>query len=370
MAVLVCSESCIEEKKYHEKKCQSYNKGTYIECVQARMKRYSSNCVYQDDCDECNCDECQYSTCGGQCNSCCNSCCSNFVQCHSQHCCHRQCHNECQTLSCRSGCRRSCYENIRVVDTKPERQVLVPGRDSTTKHNITTVINLKNIINNTNFLDIPINLNYTNKNNISILDEDGSSSIYKPSDAGKSGCCVVISPRQCTSTSTYPFLRCFHTRARQCGSFCTSSIVHQERRNICNNINGFPTNCRQQLTYIPQPQPRCVYTTNWPYVSCGVQPPGMSCDGCYGEQNQQDFLKCPPYCYENFNVGPVHQQEMMYPRNMFPESIHPSNPCLYSPESCYFSRFDLGQGMPEVINDSTIQSKGPQDATLQPPNPV
>lgn len=55
-------------------------------------------------------------------------------------------------------------------------------------------------------------------------------------------------------------------------------------------IKGRPANCQQQTTYIPQPQPKCVYTTVWPYVSCGIQPPA-ECDGCYGQNFNQGKVK-------------------------------------------------------------------------------
>lgn len=124
--------------------------------------------------------------------------------------------------------------------------------NNTNVHNITTIINLKNVLNNTNFLDVPINLTYTNRNNITLAEGGGAGG------TADNNCCIVIGkflnfktfekcavvinisgPRQCVPIQISPYTRCFHTRSRQCGSYCSASIVHEESRQVCNSVNSF-----------------------------------------------------------------------------------------------------------------------------------
>ncbi|XP_050307868.1 uncharacterized protein LOC126744472 [Anthonomus grandis grandis] len=337
------NKRCLEIKKSYEKTCMESEHENYVHCVRARMKRHQQDCELSESCFDCNCDSCSYSECGGNCDYCCNSCCSNYVQCHTNHCCHKQCHSECRSYNCRSACRRSCYnfverekEGFAVNDIRERERIIekiiqagVIGNTSTNVnntnvHNITTIINLKNVLNHTNILDVPINLTYTNKNNITLQEGDIN---------GNGGCCVVIGPRQCIPLPTPPYSRCFHTRSKQCGSYCGASIVHEENRQVCNSVNGLgqPINCEQQKAYVPQPKPRCTYTSTWPYVSCGIQP-SAECQGCYGHYfNAQDkqFKLCPPQCYDDFGVGPLYRQGPYYQ----PGYSH-IPPCMYSPQGC------------------------------------
>ncbi|XP_066152544.1 uncharacterized protein [Euwallacea fornicatus] len=336
--------SCLEVKKRHEKSCLESDSANYIHCVRARMKRNQDNCQYDSNCYECDCEGCSYSLCGGPCDSCCNSCCNNYVQCHHSHCCHKQCNSECRSSECRINCRHSCYKAV-----KQEKEIVyvpVPGptintgggdsnQHSTSVNNnnspnITTIINIKSIVNNTQHMDIPINMTYTNRNNITLLEE--------------SNCCVVIGPRQCVNDQTNGNGRCYHTRSKQCGDYCTSNIVHQENRQVCNSVDGYgnPTNCQQQTTYIPQPQPKCIYTSSWPYVSCGIQP-SADCHGCYGHYfnpNIQNYKTCSPQCYDNFNVGPLYRQGPFYQSPYL-------HPCMQSSQGCWggFGGGMFGPGM-------------------------
>ncbi|CAG9760530.1 unnamed protein product [Ceutorhynchus assimilis] len=143
----------------------------------------------------------------------------------------------------------------------------------------------------------------------------------------------MLGPRQCIPTTVYPFTRCFHTRSTQCGSYCLANIVHEENRQICSSVDNFgrPANCQSQTAYIPQPQPRCSYTSTWPYVSCGIQPPA-ACEGCYNHyynQNVKQYKSCPPQCYDDFSVGPLYRQGPFYQ----PGYAH-IPPCAYSPQGC------------------------------------
>lgn len=255
----ISSKSCLEEKIKQEKECLWDDEENYIECVKRRMKRQASSCKYDEQCSECDCDFCQYSQCEGQCDTCCNSCCDNYVQCHTNHCCHKQCHSECRTYSCRSSCRKSCYNSVsRETGKEVDRSIVnnerivegtflgnvggnntfLSNTSNVNAHNITTVINLKNVINNTNVIDVPINVNYTNKNNISITDEANNQWGSSGSNLSDESCCIVIGPRQCVQTQVSPFVRCFHLRSKQCGSYCSSTIVHKVNPSCTTNAFG------------------------------------------------------------------------------------------------------------------------------------
>ncbi|XP_072381353.1 uncharacterized protein [Diabrotica undecimpunctata] len=299
--------------------CHSTNYQTYVECIRRRQKRSidcdsgcdSGNCI--DTCQECDCSSCSYNSCTSSCGSCCSSCCSNYVPCHTNHCCHKTCHAQCSTSSCRSNCRKNCFDIV-----KERTQVVVePGETSESKSNtninnlnkpnITTIIHLNNIINTTNLVDIPIILNNTNTQNITLFNEEtGTSTTVQ--------CCTVISPRECV---TSPQPRCFHYRTKECGSFCTASIVHKEEQKLCSvNYPGATPTCSKQIYYIPQPQPKCTYQSVWPYVSCGIQKK-ETCQGCYSHYvngGTPNYLTCPPQCYDDGigAMGPLYRQGPVY----------------------------------------------------------
>ncbi|KAJ8936544.1 hypothetical protein NQ314_012284 [Rhamnusium bicolor] len=179
--------------------------------------------------------------------------------------------------------------------------------------NVTTVIHLNNVINNTHVIEVPVSINYTNQQNIS-LHSGGYSDDVSGNSTDK--CCIVISPRQCVPHKEYPFIRCFHYRSRQCGDYCTASIIHKEQRQVCQSIYpGAQPNCYQQIIYIPQPQPRCTYQSSWPYVACGIQK-SASCSGCYNHyvnENSKAYTTCPTGCYdEGFGIGPYYRQGPVY----------------------------------------------------------
>ncbi|KAJ8924089.1 hypothetical protein NQ315_006870 [Exocentrus adspersus] len=305
------SEKCFTAAK----KCHSTNYQEYVDCIRTRQKRStdcdspcdSDNCI--ETCNECDCNSCSYSSCQNSCDSCCSTCCSNYNECKSNHCCHKTCHAQCRSSSCRSSCRKSCYERVKDQD---ENSPVSSNSTNYNRHNITTIIHLNNVINNTNVIDIPIMLNSTNKNNITIYEQEHSDTSTNPGG----NCCIVISPRQCVPQKEYPYVRCFHYRTKQCNEFCTAPIVHKEEQQICQTtFPGSAPSCRQQVIYIPQPQPRCTYQSVWPYVSCGV-PKSQSCAGCYSHyvnQNSQDYIRCPSACYDDgFGVGPYYRQGPFY----------------------------------------------------------
>ncbi|CAG9861556.1 unnamed protein product [Phyllotreta striolata] len=293
--------------------CHSTNYQTYVECVRKRHKRStdcdgdceSSDC--SDTCNRCDCDSCNYSSCRSSCSSCCDSCCTNYVPCRTHHCCHKTCHAQCSTSSCRSSCRRNCFETVKektaVVVESPSANITNINR-----HNVTTIIHLNNVINNTNVIDVPIVVNNTNKHNITLEAGD-----VRTSEGLTERCCTVISPRKCVST---PEPRCFHYRSRQCGPFCTANIVHEEDQQLCESYYpGAPPKCTRQVIYIPQPQPKCSYQSVWPYVSCGIQKE-QTCQGCYSHYvnpGSTNYLGCPSQCYDDgFGMGSMYRQGPVY----------------------------------------------------------
>lgn len=212
------------------------------------------------------------------------------------------------------------------------------------RHNVTTVIHLNNVINNTNVIDIPINLNSTNVQNVTLTEGSPSYQInpgqvpYGPVGPSGEPCCTVIGPKQCVSQ---PKPRCFHLRSQQCGPFCTTSIVHKEQEQICESMYpGAPNMCKQQVMYIPQPQPRCVYQAEWPYVRCGVQK-SQACAGCYEhyvDSTSSAHLGCPYQCYDDgFSNGPLYRQGPVY-RPMYSHMPYGMNQFQYG-----------GMGMPNPV---------------------
>ncbi|KAL3286188.1 hypothetical protein HHI36_000699 [Cryptolaemus montrouzieri] len=338
------SEKCNREIK---SECSATEYKSYVACIRNRMKR-SADCYDEDEeedcssnqcgrsCDNCDCNECTASDCGSSCNKrCCSSCCK-FNECSTNHCCHKVCHNSCRTSSCRSSCRRSCYKSVR-KDSK-ERDVIIRERgeggsvsnasnliSNRGAHNITTVIHLNNLINNTNLIDIPINLNNSNVNNITVENaQNGSSTIGSSSNQ----CCSVIEPRQCVSSSVYPYIDCFHYRRQQCGQFCTAPVVHKVAQNVCYNTQTQNPTCGQQIIYVPQPRTSCTYQPQWPYISCTNQ--GSNCNGCY------DYLlnpyrvqrTCGNSCYNyGMNQGALYRQgPVLNPGYSLPLPINPVIP--------------------------------------------
>ncbi|VEN37003.1 unnamed protein product [Callosobruchus maculatus] len=85
---------------------------------------------------------------------------------------------------------------------------------------------------------------------------------------------------------------------------------------VCESLYpGAPNHCRQQIVYIPQPQPRCMYQDDWPYVRCGLRR-SPSCAGCYSHyvnKDAKDYLSCPLQCFDEFPPnGPFFRQGPIY----------------------------------------------------------
>nr|CAI5824436.1 unnamed protein product [Callosobruchus analis] len=334
-AKVIAHQKCLENTKA----CGSTDYRSYLGCVRNRQKR-TTEC--QQDCDNCQCDSCSYNQCQTSCQPCCSSCCSNYIPCTTHHCCHRTCHAQCDSSDCRLNCRRNCVKHVEEHNLN-----INSSFRSGVANNVTTVIHLNNIVNSTNVIDVPITLQSKNIQNVSLHEVDqqetqigvkesaGSGSgvgIEKTGvsineehkiisgsatgTAGQNSCCIVVGPKQCSSS--YPGYppKCFHLRSKQCGEFCVTNIVHREEHQVCESLYpGAPNQCRQQIVYIPQPQPRCTYQDDWPYVRCGLRR-SPSCAGCYSHyvnKDAKDYLSCPLQCFDEFPPnGPYFRQGPIY----------------------------------------------------------
>ncbi|CAH0550111.1 unnamed protein product [Brassicogethes aeneus] len=409
--------SCVEPSE-PEKDCDSTNYETYVDCQRQKMARRSKrnicqsecdgdNCVEEDSCGGCDCEECSsYSN-----SQCCSSCC-RATRCRTTSCCQRTCRTTCRDSSCRNSCKKSCYNGINPTPV-PDKQSKTNANTNTTinnvnKHNVTTIIHLNNIINTTNVIDVPISLNNTNINNITYYTDESGGNVapvylpaqgpqgppglpgspgspgipgtpgypgfpgqsgfpgqagstpnapnppnqpVQPNQQPQPGCCTVVGPRQCVRTDTFPFVNCFHYKTNTCGDICKSNIMHVQPRQVCSAVPFQPPQCQQQIAYIPQPQPKCAYQSTWPYVSCGIQNQQTSCEGCYehyyeeGRKNQQN---CNPSCYDDgFGMGPLYRQGPMY-RQGFSHvpSCYQTNTCGGYPANMNFGYgYGYGNGM-------------------------
>lgn len=311
ISFILCS--CLENDD--KQQCNELDYMKYVQCVRRKLRLKRSddcedNCADTENCpsscDECNCNYCTARTCENFCSQCCQS-----TTCTTASCCHRTCHAQCRTSRCRNECKKDCNKNIEQQDQRVDIET----------GNITTIITLHTAINNTNIIDVPISINNTNVNNFTL----DSSLVYPDSHpllekvilvnstmSSSQNCCNVVGQGNCTQTPTWPFFNCSHPITQQCGPFCRSSIVHKQP--IRNCVLG---QCMDQIAYIPQPRPRCVYHPAWPYISCGV-PQQPFCGGCYQHYSfpfQPPSIHCSPGCYdEGYGTGPYYRQGPFYRR--------------------------------------------------------
>ncbi|XP_052890517.1 uncharacterized protein LOC128298775 [Anopheles moucheti] len=185
--------------------------------------------------------------------------------------------------------------------------------------NVTTVIRLTNVVNNTNHIHVPTTLNNTNVNNIHLytnltdgIPDDG----IEPNrtDSSNDPCCTAVRPKSCYSSSHG--IRCMHHKFQTCGTQCTAKVIHIQRRKRCNRSTD---ECKVKIAYVPQPEkPTCVYVDDWPFVVCGkLANMSVICAGCYdhygvgyeafnGHSRMRDECRG---CYDDaFDVGPRYRR--------------------------------------------------------------
>lgn len=179
--------------------------------------------------------------------------------------------------------------------------------------NHTTIFRLQNFINNTNVVKMPTVINSTNINHINIFnnetDVDEASDDDGPYGLGvdETGpCCIVVQPKTCRYSPSGP--RCIHRRHKTCGQQCTSRVIHVQSRHRCHGRS-----CNRDISYVPQPQPRCFYTQKWPFVSCGGAAQ-RDCSGCYDHYGSsshyyEEETSCSRGCYDDgFSYGQLYRR--------------------------------------------------------------
>lgn len=294
----------------------------YRACMEKRTKRSADCYGSNDNCGNCNCDLCENSASCNTCNNCCSQCC-NTRMCSSYTCCHEDCKRECKSHACKTSCKKSCQDKESLVKSVYDGSFNYSQNiKNENHHNITTIIHLNNVINNTNLINVPITVNNTVYNNITNKQADESYSYYIENRRNITGnqsqnqnqkCCLTIGPRQCVSDEKFPFIKCFHIRKHVCGAICVAPIMHFEKHEICDNDVNNNKPCKEQTIFIPQPKPRCAYNPNWPYVNCGNN--GYTpCEGCYNAYiKREDVGRCSHFCYDDgFGIGPYYRQGPFY----------------------------------------------------------
>uniref|UniRef100_A0A182PUU1 Uncharacterized protein n=1 Tax=Anopheles epiroticus TaxID=199890 RepID=A0A182PUU1_9DIPT len=239
--------------------------------------------------------------------------------------------------------------------------------------NVTTVIRLTNVVNNTNHIHMPAVVNSTNVNNIHVY-----ANLTKPAkDDAKERCCTVVGPKSCQTTTEG--VRCTRDRFKSCGPQCTSDVIHVQKRQRCTRATG---ECKEKIVYVPQPEkPTCVYVDDWPYVACGkLANMSVICAGCYdhygygytaynGHARIQD--KCRG-CYDDafdmgprYRRGPVLRPYYYHQPPCFLMGTCPTNYVDCGPEGCFgHDRIDPAWGaqpFEPALNPSNVLYYDPDD---------
>lgn len=214
------------------------------------------------------------------------------------------------------------------------------GRKLFPGQNVTSVIRLTNIVNNTNRIEAPVNITTTDLDGTpSLVSNDTREQINatvppaeESSTGGKFGfgysktgpCCIAIRPKSCRASSNG--LRCHHRRHRTCGSqICVSRTIHVQLRQRCNHHGQH--GCKHGIAYIPQPQaPKCIYIDQWPFVSCTVaferQFIENNCNGCYDHYGygfrqyhanaEHHRIRCRGCFADAFEIGPLYRRGPLF----------------------------------------------------------
>ncbi|XP_050082525.1 uncharacterized protein LOC126569470 [Anopheles aquasalis] len=213
--------------------------------------------------------------------------------------------------------------------------------------NVTTIIRLTAVVNNTNHIHMPTTLNNTNVNNIHIYSNQSNGEWPQDrDDTTDQQCCTAVRPKSCHTTTAGGGIRCQHRRFRTCGPQCTAPIIHVQKRKRCHPARG---NCEEKIAYVPQPEkPTCVYVDQWPYVVCGkIANMTVVCAGCYdhygeGREAYQARFNMQQQCigcYDDaFDTGPL------YRRGPVLRPFYYHEPPCYLTGDCPDSFDDCGYG--------------------------
>lgn len=263
-----------------------------------------------------------------------------------------------QNESCEAACPVCPLNADEVADDY--RTVIFEGENGETEtfqarieagRNVTTIIRLTNIINNTNTIHAPVNLTTTNLNNIHVHTQNRTEAVngtgvdFGLGATADGPCCFVVRPKTCFTSSVG--IRCQHKRHKTCGSQCKSRTIHAQSRQRCSKSGK----CDKKIAYVPEPDDsRCVYTNKWPYVSCGAKSGNRkkSCSGCYdhygyGYENYHDDDTNEPDCtgcYDDaFDTGPLYRRGPV----LRPYYYH-QPPCLLMGTCVLVPTVDCGYG--------------------------
>lgn len=203
-----------------------------------------NNCQY-------NCNNCQ-SDCLNNCRSICgsNDCTSNNcnnncnTNCRNNNCNSNTCNNNnCNSNNCRNQQNNNCnncdVEPQIVVEEKvpvlvpfpppaeqqrPSSQVISPTIISNNTNNYTAEININNVVNTVNNVSVPISVNSSNINHISILPAPRERIVEYEETKQDTNCCIVIHPKECDSRG-----QCYTRSSYECGEICHGSVVTIEK---------------------------------------------------------------------------------------------------------------------------------------------
>ncbi|RZC33745.1 serine/threonine-protein kinase tsuA, partial [Asbolus verrucosus] len=221
-------------------------------------------------CSSQSCNQC-VNQCSNNCNTvtCKNNCvsgCSNNCQsqsCSVQSCsqCVNQCSNQCSTNQCVDNCSSKCDCKEKPIDPLEPPIIMEPSQPTSVNVNntnnnvvnLTTHINISNLVHNFNNISVPVFVNTTNINYINITDINESKQPYPypypyqpqiPSTPIHDNCCYIMHPKTCY-TEENGNRRCYIRRHRECSSSCTSPVVTiQEDPEVtssgCHYINSYP----------------------------------------------------------------------------------------------------------------------------------
>jgi hypothetical protein len=274
------------------KKCNSCNKDNEC-CSSVSCNQCVNQCT----------NDCSTVSCRNNCVSGCKSSCQS-QSCDVQSCsqCVNKCSNDCSSNQCTNECSKSC--DCTEKDTRPGEPVIldsgepasvIVNNSNVNLVNLTTHINIDNVIHNINNISIPVYVNTTNINNINLSDIREESNTGDPRPAPvvpypypypltqpttTNNCCQVLHPRRCY-TDEDGTGRCYIRRHNECSDRCTSPVVTIEE-----NQNA---------------QSGCQYIRSWPYAYCGnyVRGDCNQCYNCGGGYNPRECFRssgCSDVC--------------------------------------------------------------------------
>ena len=278
--------------------CNTCNGGNCNTCNGGNCNACNNNvCCSSASCNQCvnqcsnNCNN--NASCKNNCVSGCATACQGNDNCAASSCsqCVNKCCNQCSSdTTCVNNCSKSCdcttpsprtkeVNNDVVFVPSSEASKVIVNNTNNNLVNLTTLINIDNVVHNINNISIPVYVNTTNINNINLSENrqstqtggNPSGSIRRPPPVipwpqGSSvvegsqtfpqifppqfgdNCCYVLHPRTCYN-DTDGNTRCYIRRSRECSDICSSPVISIEQDATINS--------------------GCQRVNTWPYQYCG-----------------------------------------------------------------------------------------------------